>query len=526
MAMNVLFLICFILTFIFPCSSETITQGTLSWWCGQTPHHQTCDYYLGRNFSATATITTREFLEMTVQAAINDAHVVRQQVHETESKYPNAPGKGLWSSCVDYFDGLAFTLNMIFDRTFNPTPLDIQTWISAGIAYINVCEKGFELINMTNTILPVISNNLTELITNALAISVLNRGSDTPGFVDLDYRNEYKLSNIKLESKQPNVVVAQDGSGDFRTVQDAINAASQRAQPTMRFVIYVKAGIYTENVVIPNPVQYITMFGDGINKTIITGSRHAGDDTLKTANAGDLKDTATFQVWGLGFIARDMTFRNTAGPIGAQAVALLSGSDESVFYRCSFEGYQDTLFAFSNRQFYKECKIFGTVDFIFGDAAAVFQDCGIFFRRPLPGGGLVVTANSRKLHNESSGFTMQGCKITAGDDLKPVLGQYNKAFLGRPWGPYALTVYMQNYLDNLIDPQGWLDSWGNKEHCYYGEYQNYGPGSSTKNRVKWRSFHKITTKKIAHYFTVGKLLGGNHWLPETGVPYIPGFENK
>ncbi|KAJ9539727.1 hypothetical protein OSB04_026233 [Centaurea solstitialis] len=463
---------------------------------------------------------------MTVQTAINEALVVRQRAHEIESKYPNAPGKELWSTCVDYFDGLAFTLNMNFDRTLDPTPLDIQTWISAGVAYINMCEKGFELINMTNTILPVISNNLTKLVTNTLAISVLNRGSDTSGFVDWDYQNEHNLSNTKLELKRPNVVVTQDGSGDFRTVQDAINAASQRAQPTKRFVIYVKAGIYRENVVIRNSVQYITMYGDGINKTIITGSRHAGGDALKTAKAGDLKDTATFQVWGPGFIARGMTFRNTAGPKGGQALALLSGSDKSVFYRCSFEGYQDTLLAHSNRQFYKECQVLGTVDFIFGDAAAVFQDCRIFLRRPRPGGGLVVTANGRKLNNESSGFTIQGCKITAGDDLKPVLSQYKKAFLGRPWAPYALTVYMQNYLDDLIDPQGWLDSWGNKEHCYCGEYRNYGPGSSTKKRVKWRSFHKITNQKIARYFTVGKLLSGNHWLPKTGVPYIPWFEKK
>ncbi|XP_024981289.1 pectinesterase 2-like [Cynara cardunculus var. scolymus] len=525
MVMKLPLFICFIVTFTFSCSSETTFSGNIKWWCGQTPHYQTCDYYLShRNFSTIASLSTTEFLEMSVQVAIDEALVVRKRAHEIESKYPNVPGKGLWSSCVDYFDAIVFTLNSVFDRNLDPLPLDIQTWISAAFAYINACEEGFELINMTNTILPAISSNLTELILNSLAISVVYRGRNTPGFVDWNYPNEYKLSN-NLASNGPNVVVAQDGSGDFTTVQAAVNAAANRAQPMKRFVIYVKAGTYTENVVIPDEVGYITMYGDGIGKTIITGSRHAGGDALKTTMAGDLKSTATIQVWGREFIARDMTFRNTAGPYAGQALAFFSVSDQSVLYHCSFEGYQDTLYACGNKQFYKECQIYGTVDFIFGDAAAVFQDCGIFLRRPRPGGGLVVTANGRKSHNESSGYSLQGCKITAGDDLKPVIGQYKKAFLGRPWGAYAKTVFMENYLDDLIDPQGWMDSWGNKDTCYCGEYKNYGPGSSTANRVKWRSFHKITNQKSARRFTVGKLLSGNHWLPKTGVPYIAGFEN-
>ncbi|GJR40824.1 putative pectinesterase [Tanacetum coccineum] len=211
-----------------------------------------------------------------------------------------------------------------------------------------------------------------------------------------------------------------------------------------------------------------------------------------------------------------MTFRNTAGPEGQQAVALLSGSDQSVFYRCSIQGYQDTLYTFSSIQFYKECQIYGTVDFIFGDALAVFQDCEILFRKPIPGGGLVVTAHGRINTNQSTGYSFQGCKITAAADLKPVIGQYSKAFLGRPWFPHASTIYMQSFIDDLVDPRGWLDNQGYKKTTFYGEYNNYGPGSSTNKRVKWHGYHVIKDPKIAGLFTVSKFISGNQWLPETG----------
>ncbi|KAJ9563017.1 hypothetical protein OSB04_008177 [Centaurea solstitialis] len=236
--------------------------------------------------------------------------------------------------------------------------------------------------------------------------------------------------------------------------------------------------------------------------------------------------TYTNSIWGNEFMAQDMTFRNTVGPDAGQVVAFFSDSDRSAFYHCSFEGYQDTLYAYGKRQFYKECQIFGTVDFIFGNALAFFQDCEIFLRKPLVGGGLVVTAQGRAKENEASGFSLQGCKITAGEDLKPVLSQYNKAFLGRPWRPQALTVYMENYFDDLVDPQGWLDTWGFNETCFPGEYNNYGPGSSTLRRVKWPSFHNITDQETAEPYTVAQFFQGDNWVAETGVPYIPGFENN
>ncbi|KAI3704918.1 hypothetical protein L1987_75147 [Smallanthus sonchifolius] len=502
-------------------AATATTTATINWWCLQTPHPETCIHHVTKRSPASATISGNQFLDMTVQAAIDEARVALKQTQEIESTYPNVPGKSLWGSCVEYFDGIVFTLNMVLDHTLQPTPLDVQTWLSAGLTYITVCNKGFESINMINTMQHVISTNVTELIINSLAISVAITRTHIHGPDDWNVRDEYKPTDLAIET--PDVVVAQDGSGDFITVQEAVDYAVHR-RPNERFVIYVKAGVYKENVEIPRAFRNIKMLGDGINKTIITGDRHCGGDAKDTSKAGDLQESATFKVWSRKFIARDITFQNTAGPEGEQAVALLSASDKSAFYRCSFEGYQDTLFTIAYRQFYKECQIFGTVDFIFGGAAAVFQDCEIFLRKPLPGGGLVLTAHGRNIHYEPVGYSLQGCKITAEPGFKP--GDYEKAFLGRPWFGVSRTVYMQSFLDDIVDPKGRMDSWGHKQSAYCGEYNNYGPGSFTNQRVKWPHYQAINDQMIAEFFTVANFISGNIWLPETGVPFTPGLENQ
>lgn len=203
-----------------------------------------------------------------------------------------------------------------------------------------------------------------------------------------------------------------------------------------------------------------------------------------------------------------MTLRNTAGAANHQAVALRSGSDLSVFYRCGFEGYQDTLYAYSDRQFYRECDVYGTVDFIFGNAAVVFQNCNIYARKP-PKKINTVTAQGRTDPNQNTGISIHNCRVTAASDLKPVQSSV-KTFLGRPWKAYSRTVFMKTYLDSLINPAGWLEWSGNfaLKTLYYGECMNTGPGSSTANRVKWAGFHVIASAAEASKFTVGKSIAG------------------
>lgn len=228
-------------------------------------------------------------------------------------------------------------------------------------------------------------------------------------------------------------------------------------------------------------------------------------------------------VVGDNFIARDITIRNTAGPNNHQAVALRSGSDLSVFYRCSFEGYQDTLYVHSQRQFYRECDIYGTVDFIFGNAAVVLQNCNIFARNP-PNRTNTLTAQGRTDPNQSTGIIIHNCRVTAASDLKPVQSSV-KTFLGRPWKQYSRTVYIKTFLDSLINPAGWMEWSGNfaLNTLYYAEYMNTGPGSSTANRVKWRGYHVLTSPSEVSQFTVGNFIAGNSWLPATNVPFTSGL---
>ena len=225
-------------------------------------------------------------------------------------------------------------------------------------------------------------------------------------------------------------------------------------------------------------------------------------------------------VSGDGFIARDMTFENTAGPQKHQAVALRSGSDFSVFYRCSFKGYQDTLYVYSLRQFYRDCDVYGTVDFIFGDAAVVFQNCNIYIRTPMSGQKNTVTAQGRQDPNENTGIVIHNSRVAAAGDLSSF-----KSYLGRPWKKYSRTVFMKSTLDGIIDPAGWLPWQGSfaLSTLYYAEYMNTGAGAGTGGRVNWPGYHVLKSPAEAGKFTVGSFLAGGSWIPGTGVPFDTGL---
>lgn len=223
-------------------------------------------------------------------------------------------------------------------------------------------------------------------------------------------------------------------------------------------------------------------------------------------------------------MAQDISFRNTAGPLGEQAVALRSTSDHSIFYRCEIFGYQDSLYAHSQRQFYRECEIRGTVDFIFGFAAAVFQNCTILVKKGLPKQKNAITAHGGKYKLDSFGFSLQFCNISADFDLLPFV-KSTSTYLGRPWKDYSTTIVIQSYISNVVNEKGWLE-WNGPlylDTLYYAEYNNYGEGAGTQNRVKWSGYHILNDSSQAINFTVANLITGNEWLPSSGVPFIPGF---
>lgn len=229
-------------------------------------------------------------------------------------------------------------------------------------------------------------------------------------------------------------------------------------------------------------------------------------------------------VSGDGFWARDMTFENTAGPQKHQAVALRVSSDLSVFYRCSFKGYQDTLFTLSLRQFYRDCHIYGTIDYIFGDGAAVFQNCDIFVKRPMHHQSNMVTAQGRDNPHETTGISIIESRIRPAADLIAVRGSF-RSYLGRPWKKYSRTVIFKTDLDGIIHPKGWTEWKGDfaLSTLYYAEYLNTGVGASTANRVKWPGFHVLNSPQQANPFTVSRFIQGDSWIPETGVPFSLGI---
>ncbi|XP_031103070.1 pectinesterase-like [Ipomoea triloba] len=318
----------------------------------------------------------------------------------------------------------------------------------------------------------------------------------------------------KLGVKVRGVVrVSGDGGFNFTTIGEAIAHAPNKTNiEDGYFVIYAKEGYYEENVVVGKHKKNIMLVGDGINRTVIVGNRSVADGwtTYKSA---------TFAVYGERFLAIDVTFRNIAGSAKHQAVALRNNADLSAFYRCSFEGYQDTLYTHSLRQFYRDCDIYGTVDFVFGNAAAILQNCNLYARRPLPNQKNIFTAQGRTDPNQSTGISIHNCTIQAAEGLNSTL-----SFLGRPWKLYSRTVFMQSYIGDLIDPAGWL-AWDGTEGLdtvYYGEFENYGGGANTSMRVQWPGYSVMNASQAVN-FTVYNFTMGDTWLNYTNIPFSQGL---
>ncbi|XP_022888209.1 pectinesterase/pectinesterase inhibitor PPE8B-like [Olea europaea var. sylvestris] len=414
---------------------------------------------------------------------------------------------------------------------------DMNTWLSATLINQDTCLDGFEDTNsFLKGLVSGTLDQITSLVRDMLSMvrpppnvappkgahSCGNGGQSGGRKLLTNDQFPYWLKSRDRKLLQatynvtPHVVVAADGTGNFTSVMDAVSSAPDHS--TQRYVIYIKKGVYIENVNVTKNKWNIMMVGDGVNVTVISGSRNYVDGWTTYR-------TATFAVKGKGFIARDITFENTAGPEKHQAVAFLSDSDLSVMYRCGMRGYQDTLYAHSMRQFYRECQITGTVDFMFGDGAAVFQNCQILARKGLPNQKNTITAQGRKESTENTGFVLHFCNISVEPEVLASLNSTH-TYLGRPWKQYSRTVIMKSYISNAIRPEGWLE-WNETfafDTLYYGEYMNSGPGAGLASRVKWPGYHTINDSTQATTFTVSQFIGGNTWLPSTGVKYTGGLE--
>ncbi|KAF8393699.1 hypothetical protein HHK36_021946 [Tetracentron sinense] len=452
--------------------------------------------------------------------------LVEKIIDETEVLTPNLPSYKLESStatthahagyCVQLMNMSLKWLNRSVSA-LKDSPRknkhDIQTWLSAVMTFQQTCKDSVKGLPGYLSVISDEMDNLSRLVSNSLAlinrISGLPKNSTSaeqvfPEWVSAKDRKLLQTTKIKA-----NAVVSTDGSGNYKTISEAINAASGE-----RFVIYVKSGVYKEKI--HTNKDGITLIGDGKYSTLIVG-----DDSV--IGGSTLPGSATFTITGDGFIARDIGFQNTAGPGGEQAIALSIASDHSVLYKCSIAGYQDTLYALALRQFYRECDIYGTIDFIFGNAVAVFQNCYLVLRRPKGKAYNVILAQGRSDSGQNTGFSIQDCKITVSSDFSPLKNSY-KSYLGRPWKEYSRSVIMESTIDDAISPRGWIEWPGSSkvDKLYFAEYFNGGPGAATSKRVQWTGYHVIGSEE-ASKFTVGKFIAGTSWLPSTGVTFISGL---
>ncbi|XP_051123060.1 probable pectinesterase/pectinesterase inhibitor 59 [Andrographis paniculata] len=527
-----LFLLCFLL---FCCADDEMTKKDIVWWCRTTPHPETCSYFMGQQDQGPVPIpkSREDFRTMTIRTALDRAVESQTESNRLAGNCRSKRKRIVFRDCNSLIDSTIDQLNstlqsILTNATF--TVVDAQTWLSSALTNIQICRRGSLDLNLTKFTSPILSANVSELISNCLATNgaLLDAGNssvagdgdgDGDGFPNWLPPRERKLLQDQSLARAAIAVVSKTGRGNFRSIQAAINyAVSRRVGNTGRVVVYVKKGVYRENVLVSRTMGNVVLVGDGMRSTVITAGR--------SVNAGfTTYSTATFGVDGIGFMARGITFRNTAGPQGGQAVALRSASDLSVFYGCGFEGYQDTLFVHAQRQFFKACVIYGTIDFIFGNAAVVFQNCNIYVRRPLLGQGNVITAQGRGDPFQNTGISIHKSRIMPAPDLKPVLASFN-TYLGRPWQQYSRTVIMKSFIDGFVSRDGW-SRWGNSNFAlatlYYGEYRNFGPGGSTRSRVKWPGYHVITDPKVASRFTVDSLIAGRAWLPSSGVPFTAGL---
>jgi pectinesterase len=280
-------------------------------------------------------------------------------------------------------------------------------------------------------------------------------------------------------------IVDINGSGDFIKVQDAINAVPDVRNKETR--IYIKNGVYKEKLILAECKINVSLIGEDVNKTIITYDDYASKKNRFGEELGT-SGSSGFFVYGHDFKAKNITFENSAGPIG-QAVAVRIDADKVYFDNCRFLGFQDTLYPHGrkSRQYYKNCYIEGTTDFIFGWSTAVFENCEIFSKE---GGNYITAASTEK--DSMFGFVFIHCKLTG--NAPP-----NSVYLGRPWRDYAKTVFIECDLGPHITKEGW-HNWNKPQAestSFYAEYKNTGSGSHPTHRVKWS--HHLSKEEAAMY---------------------------
>jgi pectinesterase len=305
------------------------------------------------------------------------------------------------------------------------------------------------------------------------------------------------LLSTALRAQNQQWTVAQDGSGTYRTVQAALDAVPKNNRTPI--VIFIKKGTYKEKLNLAKKQNFVHLRGEDALETILTFDDYNGLVPTGATEPLGTSDAAAFRVFGNDFQAENLTFQNPA--TAGQAPAMWVYGDKARFINCRFLGFRDTLYpyGYGSRQYYKNCYIEGTTDFILGSATAWFEGCTLFCRA---GGTCIMAASTPD--SVQYGFVLQRCRII-GD------APAESYFLGRPWKPTAKTVLLNCELGAHIKPKGW-DHWGkesNKQDAFFADFKSTGLGAAPKSRIPWS--RQMTPQQAALYSPVAAFRG---WNPE------------
>lgn len=319
------------------------------------------------------------------------------------------------------------------------------------------------------------------------------------------------VSLLSFKTDDKTIVVSKDGKGNFTTIQQAIDVVENGT--STRTKILIKKGVYKEKITIPDTKGAILMEGENPENTIITYDDFASKKNSEGKDIGT-SGSSTIFIYSNDFTAKNISFENSSGRVG-QAVAVLTSGDRIVFDNCKFLGNQDTLYLKGvqdlenktkpSRNYFKNCYIEGTTDYIFGAGTAVFEDCTIYSKK----NASYVTAASTPQEN-TFGFVFINCNLTGNADA-------NSVYLGRPWRPFARTIYINCAIDSIIKPEGW-HNWGKPDAertTFYAEYDSKGAGANVSKRVSWS--HQLTKEESKKYTSQNILKGNDNWNPKKSL---------
>ena len=293
-----------------------------------------------------------------------------------------------------------------------------------------------------------------------------------------------------------NILVAADGSGQFKSVQEGIQAAAT-GRLTQPIIVHVKPGVYKELIYVQREKRFLRLVGENPTNTILTYDLNASLQGPDGKPIGTFRTPSCF-VDADDFAAENLTFKNSSGPVG-QALAIRLDGDCLAFRNCRFLGWQDTILDNRGRHYFENCYIEGHVDFIFGAATSWFEKCHIHCLRD----GYITAASTPE--NVPFGFVFSNCRVTGAEGVR--------TFLGRPWRAFASVTWLNAEMSDVIRAEGW-DNWrdpARERTVRYGEFNSTGPGANSKSRVAWA---RQLTSEEAGTITMKKVLGGmDNWDP-------------